>query len=430
MEGVLLIGSFTTLIAIGVPISFTLGIIAFLGLSLIPNIPEIVVFTKMFNGLNSFVLLAVPLFILSANLMNRGDISRKLIDFCTALVGHIRGGLAHSNILVSMLFAGVSGSSQADTAGVGKILIPNMERHGYDKETAVGITAASSTIGSIIPPSIVMVIYSGIANVSVGGLFLAGMIPGILIGLVMMAIAYVVATKRDFPRYPKSKPSEIWTLFKSSFPALLTPLIIIGGIITGLYTATEAAAFACIYALFIGMFVYKTIKLKDIPEILIETLELSALSLFALATANALGELLGYYHISDLISSFFLGLSGGKVMFMIIVIAFFLFIGTFMDGTPAMILFVPVILPSAISIGIDPIHLGLVITMTLSLGLVTPPYGLCLLIAGSISNLSIERSFKGVMPYLCSIFIIILAVAFLPDIFMGIPKMLNPQLFL
>jgi tripartite ATP-independent transporter DctM subunit len=430
MEGVLLVGSFATLIAIGVPISFTLGIISFLGLSLIPNIPEIIVFTKMFNGLNSFVLLAVPLFILAANLMNRGDISRKLIDFCTALVGHIRGGLAHSNILVSMIFAGVSGSSQADTAGVGKILIPSMERHGYDKETAVGITAASSTIGSIIPPSIVMVIYSGIANVSVGGLFLSGMIPGILIGLVMMGIAYLVAVKRNFPKYPKSEVSEIWTLFKSSFPALLTPLIIIGGIITGLYTATEAAAFACVYALFIGMVVYKTIKVKHIPEILLETLKLSALSLFALATANALGELLGYYHISDLISTFFLGLAGGKTTFMIIVIAFFLFIGTFMDGVPAMILFVPVILPSALAVGIDPIHLGLVITMTLSLGLVTPPYGLCLLIAGSISNLSIEKSFKGVMPYLCAIFVVIVAVAFLPDIFMGIPKLLNPQLFL
>ncbi|MGL5579327.1 MAG: TRAP transporter large permease, partial [Fusobacteriaceae bacterium] len=203
MIELVLVSVFIGLIAIGIPISFSLGLVAFAGISTISTIPNIVVFNKMFYGLNSFVLLAVPLFILAANLMNHGNISKMLVDFCVALVGHVRGGLAHANVLVSMIFAGVSGSSQADTAGVGKILIPNMIETGYDKETAVGVTAASSTIGSIIPPSIVMVVYSGISNVSVAALFFAGIIPGVLVGVSMMGVIAYMGKKRNFPKNPR-----------------------------------------------------------------------------------------------------------------------------------------------------------------------------------------------------------------------------------
>lgn len=208
----------------------------------------------------------------------------------------------------------------------------------------------------------------------------------------------------------------------------MTPVIIIGGIVTGAYTPTEAAAFACLYALFIGLFVYKTIKIKNLPKIIIDTLKLSSLSLFALATANALGELMGYYNVSTKVATFFSGISAGKAVFMFIVILFFLFIGTFMDAVPAMILFVPVILPSALSLGVHPIHLGVVVVTTLALGLVTPPYGLCLLIAGSISDLSIERSFKGVLPYFIVALVVLFLVAFLPEIFIAIPRWINPSL--
>lgn len=420
---------FILLMVVGIPISFAIGIVAFIGVLMIPNLSGIVVFMRMFTGLSSFVLLAVPLFILAANLMNHGSISERLIKFCIALVGHIRGGLAHANILVSMIFAGVSGSSQADTAGVGKILIPQMENNGYDKETSVGVTAASSTLGSIIPPSITMVVYAGIANVSTGALFFVGILPGVLIGLAMMAIVLLHAKKKNFPKSEKSPFKETFKLFMESLPALLTPVIIIGGIITGLYTPTEAAAFACLYSLIIGIFVYKTIKIKDLPHIILETLKLSSLSLFALCTANALGELMGYYNISAKIAGFFTSIPGGAPVFMLVVIMFFTFIGTFMDAVPAMILFVPVILPSAQLIGVDPIHLGVVVIITLALGLVTPPYGLCLLIAGAISGLSIERSFKGVLPYFLVAVVVLLFVAFFPNIFMGIPKMLNPSMF-
>ena len=275
MSGFLLVLLFLVLIIIGIPIAFSIAIVALVGVMGVPYIPEITVPMKMFNGLNSFVLLAVPLFILAANLMNSGQISQKLIDFSIAIVGHIRGGLAHANILVSMIFAGVSGSSTADTAGVGKILIPNMMNTGYDKETAVGVTAASSTIGVIIPPSIPMIVYAGLTNAPIAALFVAGIVPGVLIGLGMMLVVYVMSFKCGYPKYQKTTMPQFLKLLLDTIPALLTPVIIIGGIVTGWYTATEAAAFACLYALVSSMFVYRTLTLRDLPTVLIETLKLS-----------------------------------------------------------------------------------------------------------------------------------------------------------
>ncbi|TDY61189.1 tripartite ATP-independent transporter DctM subunit [Aminivibrio pyruvatiphilus] len=425
MTAFLIIGSFVLLITLGVPIAFVIGIISLAGISTIPFIPNLTVFMKMFNGLNSFVLLAIPLFILAANIMNHGKITEMLVKFCIALTGSVRGGLAHANILVSMIFAGVSGSSQADTAGVGKMLIPAMIKTGYDKENSVGVTAASSTIGVIIPPSIPMVVYSGLTNASVAALFIGGMVPGILVGLVMMLIVHILGERKNFPRYEKAAPGEVGRLFRESFPALLTPLIIVGGITTGWYTPTEAAAFASVYAMLISLFYYKTLRIREMPGIIKETLKLSSLSLFALATASALGELLGYYKASEHVAGFFAAHVGSPEMFMLIVIAFFLFVGTFMDAIPAMILFMPVILPYALKLGISSVHLGVVVVMTLALGLVTPPYGLCLLIASSIADLSIEKSFIGVLPYISALMIIILVVAMFPNVAFFLPKMLG-----
>lgn len=425
----LLVIIFIASIAIGVPICYGLGLVSFIGIHSLSAIPNTVVFTKMFNGLNSFTLLAVPLFILAANLMNEGAITEKLIDCCNALVGHFRGGLAYSNILVSMIFAGISGSSQADTAGVGKIFIPSMEKQGYDKGTSVGVTAASSTLGSIIPPSITMVVYAGIANVSTGALFMTGLVPGILLGLAMMVVVKYYSKKKNFPKSEKVPVKQALKLIYQSMPALLTPIILIGGIVSGLFTPTESAAFACIYALLVGIFFYKTIKLRKLPRILIETMKMSSLSLFALATANALGELLSYYQLNVLVQNFFLGLAGGRLVFLLVVVLFFLFVGTFMDAVPAMILFVPIILPSAISLGISPIILGLIIVVTLALGLVTPPYGLCLLLASSISGITIEDAFKGTLPYFLSSLAVLLLMILLPNLWLAIPTALFPGLF-
>lgn len=426
--GYLLLALFLILMVIGVPIAFVIGIVALLGIFNIPYIPEVTVPMKMLNGLDSFVLLAVPLFILAANLMNSGKISEKLIELSLAIVGPIRGGLAHANVLVSMMFAGVSGAAQADTAGVGKILIPSMKKNGYDDETSVGVTAASSTIGVVIPPSIPMIIFAGLTNASVGALFLGGIVPGILIGLGMMIFIYIMAVKRNYPRSQRASFKKFAKLFIESVPALFTPIIIIGGIISGFFTATEAAAVASLYTLLISLFIYKTLKLKDIPKILIDTLALSSLSLFALAAASALGELMSYYQLGTVAQEFFTNNVGAKWVFILIVIAFFLFLGTFMDAIPAMILFVPVILPTALQFGIDPVHLGLIVVITLAIGLVTPPYGLCLLLAAKIGDMSIERGLVAVLPYILIILVVLLFIAFFPDIAFFIPELINPDM--
>lgn len=429
MLGAILVIMFVVLVAIGTPIAFALGLVSFTGIACLPDIPNMVVFTKMFNGLNSFTLLAVPLFILAANLMNEGGITEKLIECICDLVGHWRGGLAHANVLVSMVFAGISGSSQADTSGVGKIFIPAMEKQGYDKGTSVGVTAASSTLGSIIPPSITMVVYSGIANVSTGALFMSGIVPGILLGVAMMLVVKMYSKKKNFPKRERVPVKTAIAHTLKSLPALMTPIILIGGIVSGLFTPTESAAFACIYALLVGIFFYRSIKVSRLPAILIETMKMASLSLFALATANALGELLSYYRLNVIAQQFFTSLPGGSLIFLLVVVAFFLFVGTFMDAVPAMILFVPIILPSAVALGLSPIILGLIIIVTLALGLVTPPYGLCLLLACNISGTTIEEGFKGALPYFLSSLVVLFLLILFPNFWLAIPKAIFPALF-
>lgn len=416
MELAIITVLFIGLVILGVPIAFSIGISAMTGIATMSGTPNTMIPMKMFYGLNSYVLLAVPLFVLTANIMNRGSISRRLIDFSIALAGRRPGGLGHANVIVSMLFAGVSGSSTADTAGVGKILIPNMIDKGYSREMAVGVTAASSTIGSIIPPSITMVIYGGLTNTSVGDLFIGGMLPGLLIGFGMMFVIGLIARRDNLPVMEKISRAEFLGLAKDAVPAMITPLIIIGGIVFGVFTPTEAAAFSAIYAYLISAFYYKSITLRDMPHILVETLKLSCLSLFALAAASALGEFLGYYKINVLVADFFNSLGGNEYLFLFIIIAFFLFIGTFMDAIPAMVLFVPVIYPVALSLGVEPVQLGVVIIITLSVGLVTPPYGLCLLISSVIGGLQLDKSFQAVMPYISIILSVLLAVIFMPFI--------------
>lgn len=425
----LLVGLFLLLLVMGLPIAYILGWVAIVGISNLQGIPLITVVQRMFSGLNSFTLLAVPLFIFAANLMNKGSISERLIDFSTSLVGHIRGGLGHANVLVSMLFAGISGSSQADTAGIGKILIPGMIKEGYSKETAVGVTAASSTIGIIIPPSIPMVIYSSVANASIGALFLGGIVPGILIGLGQMTIVYFVSKKHNYPKHERVPFKNVLKLALVNFPALLTPIIIIGGVITGAATATESACVAAIYAIFLGMFVFKTIKLNDLGELIADTMRTSAVSLFALATANALGQLMSYYNVNQMVADFFGNNIASHAAFILITIGFYLFLGTFMDAIPAIILFVPALLPVATSFGITPVQLGLIIVITLAVGQVTPPYGLCLLIAGKIANMSVHRAFIAVVPYIAVSVVVVIIIAFFPNIAFTIPRLIQPSWF-
>ncbi|SDK03401.1 TRAP transporter large permease [Sediminibacillus albus] len=425
MTGLLLVLLFAVLLVIGLPIAFVIAVTAYAGIAMLDTIPMTTVVQRMFSGLDSFILLAVPLFILAANIMNQGKISDMLIKFAVSLVGHIKGGLAQANIVVSMFFGGISGASTADTAGVGKILIPNMLKENYSKETSVAVTAASSTMGMIIPPSIPMVIYGSIANVSVGKMFMAGIIPGVAIGVAQMIYVNFVAKKHGYPSHQRLKMVEVLKEGIKSLPPLLTPVIILGGIVGGIVTPTEAAVIACLYAFILSFFFYRTIKVKDLMPILYDTLKLSSLTLFALAAASALGRLISYYNVPVIIGNFFTQNMPYKWMFIVAVILLFLLIGMILDTVPAIILFVPIVLPTALTLGIDPIHIGVVIMMCLAIGLVTPPYGLCLLLASQIAKLQIGKSFKAVLPYIGIILVVILAVAFVPAIFMWLPEMFD-----
>jgi tripartite ATP-independent transporter DctM subunit len=328
-----------------------------------------------------------------------------------------------------MFFAGVSGSSSADVAGVGSILIPNMVKEGFSKGTAVAVTASSATIGNIIPPSIFMVVFGSLANASVGALFLGGFIPGILVGLSQMLVLYVVSVRHDYPRHPRMQFRVLVPLIVKSLPPLFTPFLILAGIIGGIVTPTEAAVLACIYAFLISKFWYRTLKWSHFPAILADTLRLSSLALFALSTAGALGELLSYYQVSEQVAHFFATYFPSPYLFMLFILLFFLFVGTFMDAIPAMILFVPVILPAAQILEIHAIHLGIVTTLCLAIGLVTPPYGMCLLLASSIADMPIARAAVAILPYIAAVLMITVLIAFFPDIALFIPKMIRPDWF-
>lgn len=407
---------FIILLLMGLPIGYGILASAYFGMSFLPNVDLITVSQKLVSGLNSFTLLAVPMFIMAANLMNIGDISRQMVNFCLGLVGHIKGGMGYANVLVSMLFAGISGSSQADTAGIGKILIPAMIEEGYPEETAVGVTIASSTLGVIIPPSIPMVVYASVASCSIGQLFLGGIVPGIMIGLGQMAVIFYLATKHNYPKHPRITAKDLLRLTVRSAPALLTPILILGGVLGGFATATESACIACAYALLLGMVVFRTIKFKDLKPLLLDTLLLNSVSLFALAAANAMGQLLAYYNLSAIIRTFFTEYANSSALFMLLVIVLYLFLGTFMDAVPAIILFAPILLKASEGLGITAVQLGLVITITLAIGQVTPPYGVCLLLGSKISNIPIQKGFKAVLPYISISLVVVILLAFFPQI--------------
>lgn len=418
---------FVILIILGVPITFVLGLTSLVTIGATEGLPLVVLVQRMFVGLNSFVLLCIPFFMLAGGLMNSAGMSERLIRFSRALVGHIAGGLAHINVVVSMFFAGVSGSSTADTAGIGRILIPAMIKEGYTKEISVAVTACSSTLGVVIPPSILMVIYGSVANVSIGGLFLGGVIPGILIGFSQMGIIYYQAVKYGYPKYERVSFKELIKAFADSFLALLTPVIIIGGIIFGVFTPTEAAVVACVYSLILGLFVYKTIRFRDLPKIFSENALLCSLTIFCVATATVFSWLLAYYNIPQAVSSFLSDYTSSPFIILVFINIIFLIVGTFMDAVPAMIILIPLIHPIAMDVGINSVHLGVVVVMNLAIGLITPPYGLCLLLACTIADITVPKTLKAVLPFFIIMVGVLLVATYIPDLVLWIPRMISPQ---
>ncbi len=425
----ILIIIFIVLVLIRVPVSFALGLATIPIFLMHDRLTVTLLFTEMFRAYNSFLLLAVPFFLLAANLMNRAGITDRLMDFAKAIVGHLPGGLGHVNITVSMLFAGISGSSTADSAGIGAIMIPAMKKEGYDTSLAVTVTACSSVMGVIIPPSVLMIIWGGVMSVSIGGLFLAGVIPGIAIGLSMMATVYVYARRRNYPRYPLVSWREFFGSAGSALLALLTPLIIVGGISGGIFTPTEASVVAVLYSLGLGGLVYRKLDRKALREVFYESARFSAIALFAVGTASAFAFLLAFFKVPEAIVGQLSALDLGFVGTGMIVAASFLFIGMFIDAIPAIIILGTVLWPVAETAGYHPIHFAIIGVVALAFGLVTPPYGLCLLISCSLGNIRVVDTLKDVAIMLIPMLIVLLLIVLLPDLILWLPRLFMPDSF-
>lgn len=423
-----MIGGLFILMLLGLPLSFTIISVSITSLLLFTDLPIWVFMQRFYAGLDSFVLVAIPFFLLTGNLMNEGKVTNRLIDFAYACVGHIKAGLAQVNIMVSLLFGGISGSAVADVSGVGSVLIPAMIKKGYSKSFAVAITSTSSTLGQVIPPSIIMIVYAASAGTSVGALFLAGVVPGILIAAGLMLLSYFYAIKHGYPSENNFSLQVFWRTLKKALLPLGAPLLIIGGIVGGIFTATEASVVAVLYCLFITMVIDKTITVMQLPRIIISTAKMSGLTLFCIGAASMFGWLMGYFQVNNLISSFLSEISVHQSILLLIFVGIFLALGTFMDSVPAIIIFVPIVAPIAAASGIDPVHLGIVISVALAFGLVTPPYGLCLLLGASIAKIPAQETFKDLFIGLTCIILILLFLVFFPSVSLYLPRLIMPDL--
>ena len=411
----------------GTPIAFALGVTAVLAFLRMDSpvimrlIPQ-----NFYSGIDMFALMAMPFFMLAGDIMNKIQITHRLVKLANVFVGHIRGGLAHVNILVSIFFAGLTGAAVSDTAALGTMLIPAMVEDGYDKDFSAAITAASSIIGPIIPPSIIMVIYGSLMNVSIAGLFAAGVIPGIMVGGSLMILAGIISKKRNYPIGEKrASVKEMGIAFKDAFIPLLMPVIILGGILSGIFTPTEAAAIAVLYALIVGFFIFKNLKLKDIPELLYNMVKNSGSVFIILSAAAVLGWILSNKKVPTMIGNMILGFSENKIVVLLIINLILLILGMFMDMTAALIILGPILHPLAVSVGVHPLHFGIIMVVNLNIALMTPPLGACLFVACGISKLSLEEITKEIWPFILCEFAVLMLITYVPAIPMFLPRLLG-----
>ncbi len=424
MGAVILFVSFIALIFLGVPIAFSMGISSMIYLSL-SDIPYIIVAQKMFSGVNSFVLLCIPGFVLAGNLMNTGGITKRIIRFSNAAIGHIRGGLGLANIVASMIFAGITGTAIADTTSLGAILIPAMEEEGYDVPFSVAVTAASSTIGPIIPPSLPMIIVGTLTGLSVSKLFLGGAIPGVLLGIFLMIVSYVISVKRGYPKDEKKPFSVVMKTFFSAFWALMLTVLILWGILGGFFTPTEASIVASLYAFVVGKFIYKELKWNQLPKIILDTMKTSAAIMLLVGFAATFGWILASEQIPQLVAEFILSISTDKIVVLLLLNILLLFVGMFMETIAALIILFPVLLPVAMKIGMDPVHFGVMAVLNLMIGLTTPPVGVCLFAGASIGKISIAKATRAIVPFLAVSLFVLALVTFIPQITLFLPNLLN-----
>lgn len=409
-----LLGSFAVLMIIGVPIGICLGLSAMGGIIFFHSGNLVTVCQRVFEGMNSWALLAIPLYTFAGYTMSKGGISKRLMDFCYSIVGHIYGGLAHVNVLSSMIFAGISGSAVADTAGVSGMFMPEMVRKGYSEQLTVGVTAISSTIGIIIPPSIPMVVIAGICNISTGKMFLGGIIPGILCGLMQMLLCYIFAKKEGVDREPGHFSfGPVWETFKSSLPALVMPFLIVGSITSGIVSPTEAGAIAVLYGVLVGRFVYHAFSWEDMKFAFKETVRVSARIFTVIGAAKLFTIMLTTAGFDKWLTDRMLGVSTNPTVILIMILLLFFIVTMFMESIATLTLFMPIIFPIATAVGIDPIVLGVLVTVVIGIGLVTPPVGMCIYVACDLRHISVGSTMKYLVPFILgSFFVVGVLIAF------------------
>jgi tripartite ATP-independent transporter DctM subunit len=421
-----LFGLFFLFMFLRVPVAFALGLACLPILLIEPRLDSVTLMQETFNAYNSFILLAVPFFLLTANLMNVGGITDRLMALSRAMVGHFPGGLAQINVVLSIFFAGISGSSTADAASQSKIFIEAQRKEGYDDSFSVAITAVSAVLAVIVPPSILMIVWGGILTTSIGALFLAGIVPGLLIGLAQMGTVHAYATLRGYPTYPRATWRELFCAAARAFLAMLTPGIIIGGKVFGWFTATESACIAVLYAGVLSLLVYREMSLAGLYRALLDTGKLAGIALFCVGTASTFGWLLAYYKIPEAILANVSAWGMGFIATGFFIAFVFLVVGCFLDAIPAIIICGPILQPLAKAVAMDPVHFAMIGIVSLAFGLVTPPYGLCLMIACSVAGMRIRDAIKDTLIMLVPMLMVLALVIIWPDVSLLLPKLIEP----
>lgn len=412
------------LIILGVPIAFALALASLMAILLEGSIPNLIVLHQIVGGMDSFPLLSIPFFILAGALMNQGGITERIFDFAGALIGWLHGGLGHVNVGASILFSGMSGAAVADAGGLGAIEIKAMRDKGYDADFSVGLTAASSTIGPIIPPSLPMIIYGVIAGVSIGQLFAAGIIPGLLMALSLSIMVTIYSRKRNYPKDGKLSLKRIIITFKHAFPSLLAPCIIIGGIFTGLFTATEAAVVACVYALLLSSIWYRTLDVRGFIKVVFNTIETTSSIMIIIGAAALFSWVLTSQGIHQIVEDS-LGIVGNNQYAVLLIITLILFIvGCFMETIAAITILTPILLPIGLAAGIDPVQFGVIMVLNLMLGLLTPPLGMVLFVLSKVSDVPIEQCAKATLPFLIPLIIVLFLIMLIPALTLWLPSVL------
>ena len=428
MAALILFGGFFLLLAIRVPVAFALGLASLPVLLLEPRLSPMVLFNETFKTYNSFILLAVPFFLLTANLMNGGGITSRMMRLSRALVGHFPGGLAQVNVLLSVFFAGISGSASADAAGQGKPFIEAQVKEGYDLSFSIAVTAVSSVLAVIIPPSILMVVWGGVISTSIGAMYLAGIVPGVLLCLAQMATVHAYSIKRNYPVYPRANILEIVKSAGVAIPAMLTPVIIVGGILLGWFTATESAAAAVLYAALLSLFFYREMGFKQFIAAVLDTGKLSAVALFCVGTASVFGWLLAYYQIPKALLSNVQTWGMDVIGVGIFIAVAFLIVGCFLDAIPAIIIVGTTLQPLAQSVGMHPVHFAIIGILSLAFGLVTPPYGMCLMICCAVAKVPLRFALKDTMIMVVPMLLVLFAVIVFPEIALFLPRIFSPEM--